>query len=250
MQAEVAEPKRRWPRLVVRYGSALVVAAAVAAGTAYGVTVPQRTDVPFLATPSDGRYDFPALARPLPPVGKPAPGDDANAGQVHYGDLRRYLLPAPKGAVVKEDGWEPVTDFLSAIQSPVMPGRFYDAGLRRIAWRGWTTPDGQHTVVELLQFPDHDAAFTSEDVLKTWAPPKVGKREDGPPVVTVPAFGDLTQEVAMRKFDEVDGLPGQVERRAVFRDGDVVAIVTTTAPKLVGDLPTDQVLLLQAEMLR
>ncbi|MFL6117899.1 MAG: hypothetical protein ACJ786_42075 [Catenulispora sp.] len=250
LQAEVAKPKRRWPQPVLRYGLALVIAGAVAAGTAYGVAVPRRTDVPFLATPSDGRYAFPALARPVPPVGKPGPGDERNSGQVHFGDLRRYLLPAPKGAVVKEDGWEPVADFVSGVDSPSLPGRLNDAGLRRIAWRGWTMADGQHTVVELFQFPDHQAAYALEDSLTTGLPQRVGAGEAVVPIVTVPTLGDATEDAAMRKFDKVDGLPGQKERRTVFRAGDVVAIVTTTAPKGVGDAPTAQVLLLQAEMLR
>lgn len=250
LQAEVAKPKRRWPQLAARYGLALVIAGAVAVGTAYGLTVPRRTDVPFLATPGDGRYDFPAVARPVPPVGEPAPGDERNSGQVHFGDLRQYLLPAPKGAMAKEDGWEPVAGFESSIDSHSLPGQLYDAGLRRIAWRGWMTPDGQHTVVELFQFPDHQAAYALEESLATGLPRKAGKGEPVVPIVTVPTLGDATEDVAMRKFDQVDGLPGQVGRRLVFRNGDVVAIVTTTAPKRVGDVPTDQVLLLQAEMLR
>ncbi|GAA1997573.1 hypothetical protein [Catenulispora subtropica] len=252
LQAESApKPKPRWPRLLLRYASALVLAGAVGAGTAYAVTLPQRTDVPFLATPNDGRAVFPVITKPAPPAGKPAPGDESNGGQVHYGDLRRYLLPVPKGAVLKEDGWEPAKDFAAGMDGAVLAGRLNDAGLRRIAWRGWVAKDGQHTVVELFQFADHAGAFAMEGDLESAEPRKAMNAEDVVPKVTVPGFGDDTADVAVRKFDVVEGAPGRIERRAAFRTGDVVAVVTTTAVKGdAGDVAIGQVLLLQAEMLR
>ena len=251
LQAETApQPKRRWPRLVLRYASALVLVGAVGAGTAYAITLPRRTDVPFLATPSDGRYSFPLLARPRPPAGEPAPGDDANKGQVHYGDLRQYLLPAPTGAVREEDGWEPVADLESSFSGSDVSDHLYDAGLRRVARRGWTAADGQHTVVELLQFPDHDAAYGVCDMIDSADSAKAGGAEQGVSQVTVRGFDDETYNRPMHKFDQVNGLPGHLERRVVFQTGDVVAIVTTTAPTGSPDTPTEQVVMLQAEMLR
>lgn len=251
LQAEAApKPKRRWPRLVLRYASALVVAGAVGAGTAYAITLPRRTDVPFLATPSDGRYTFLFLAKPQPPAGEPAPGDDSNKGQVHYGDLRQYLLPAPAGAVRKEDGWESIADFGSSLSGSDVSDHLYDAGLRRIARRGWTAADGQHTIIELLQLPDHDAAYGVHNLLDSASLSKAGSPENVAPEVTVRGFEDETYDLAVHKLDQVNGLPGHVERRVVFQSGDVVAIVTTTAPTGVPDTPTEQVVMLQAEMLR
>ena len=252
LQAEAApKPKRRWPRLVLRYASALVVVGAIGAGTAYAITLPRRTDVPFLATPSDGRYTFPPLlAKPAPPSGKPAPGDDDDKAQIHYGDLRQYLLPAPSGAVVKEDGWEPVADFESSLSGTEVSDHLYDAGLRHVARRGWSTPDGQHTVVELLQFPDHQAAYDVENDLAGATPAKADHAELVVPQVTIRGFGDETYNLAVHRFDQVTGLPGHLERRVVFQTGDVVAVVTTTAPAKVPDTPTEQVVMLQAEMLR
>lgn len=252
LQAEAAPPpKRRWPRLVLRYALALAVVGAVGAGTAYAITLPKRTDVPFLATAKDGRYDFPFLAKPAPPAGEPGAGEDSNKGHVHYGDLRQYLLPPPTGAVRKEDGWESVADFESSLSGDDVTDHWNDAGLRHIAWRGWTAPDGQHTLVELLQFPDADAAYSVYNVLGTADLAKVGKAETAtPPEVAIRGFDAETSNVAMHKFDQVTGLPGQVERRVVFQLGDVVAVVTTTAPNGAPDTPTEQVVMLQAEMLR
>ena len=251
LQAEsVPQPKPSRRRLLLRYASALVLAGAVGAGTAFAVSLPRRTDVPFLATSGDGRYTFPAAARPAPPSGEPVPNNGSNIGQVHYGDLRQYLLPAPTGVAPKEDGWERVADFESSLSGSDVSNHLYDAGLRHVAWRGWTAPDGQHTVIELLQFPDHEAASDVESMLDNASLAKAGKPEGGVPQVTVRPFGDLTQTVAVHEFDQVDGLQGQVERRVVFAGGDVVAIVTTTAPAGVSDLTTEQVAMLQAEMLR
>jgi hypothetical protein len=251
LQAEAApKPPRRWPRLVLRYAAAVVVAGAVGAGTAYAVTLPRRTDVPFLATPSDGRYAFPFVVKPAPPAGEPAPGADDNNAQIHYDDLRQYLLPAPSGAAVKEDGWEPVADFEASMSGSDVAGHLSDAGLRHVARRGWRAPDGQHTVVELLQFPDHQAAYSVESMLDSATPAKAGRAESVVPTVTLASFGDETVTVAVHKFDQVDGLPGQIERRVVFQSGDVAAIVTTTAPGKVPDTPTEQVVMLQAQMLR
>jgi hypothetical protein len=251
LQAEAApKPKPRWPRLVLRYGSALVVAGAVGAGTAYAVTLPRRTDVPFLATASDGRYSFLDVTHPVPPAGEPAPGADSNQTQTHYGDLRQYLVPAPVGVVPKESGWEAVADFENSLSGSDVSGHLYDAGISRVAWRGWIAPDGQHTVVELVQFPDHEAAFSVAKLLDNASLAKASRPESVVPELTVPGFGDDTSAVVIRRFDQVVGLPGQVERRVVFQSGDVVAIVTSTAPAKVSDTPTVQVALLEAGMLR
>jgi hypothetical protein len=251
LQAESApqKPKPRWSRLVLRYGAAVVVAGAVAAGTMFAISLPRRTDVPFLATPTDGRYDFPPMVRPAPPVGKPAPGDDANAEQIHYGDLRQYLVPVPKGAALKEDGWEPVADFGAGFAASDVGWQLADEGLRHVAQRGWTTPDGRHTVVELAQFPDHQAAFGVRD-LSGGAPRKVGRGVDVLPPMDIPTLGETTYQTNIVEYDTVDGAPGQTERRVVFQTGDVIAIVTTTAPRKWSDVATEQVVLLEAEMLR
>jgi hypothetical protein len=152
--------------------------------------------------------------------------------------------------VPKEDGWESVADFDSSLTGTDAANHLYDEGLRHIARRGWSTPDGQHTVVELLQFPDHQAAFAVQGMLDSTTPKKAGQQRNVVPQLTVPSFGDATFNVALRTFDAVDGLPGKEERRVVFGSGDVIAIVTATAPGTVPDVPTEQVVLLEAQMLR
>ncbi|MFE7490754.1 hypothetical protein [Kitasatospora sp. NPDC057541] len=82
-------------KAALRWGAAAVVCALAGTGSALAVTVQDRTDLPGLATKSDGRYTFPALVLPPLPSGKAAPKDNKNR---HAADLRQLLLPVPKEA--------------------------------------------------------------------------------------------------------------------------------------------------------
>ncbi|MEV0191758.1 hypothetical protein AB0I39_24880 [Kitasatospora purpeofusca] len=87
--------RARRRRAAVRWGAAVVVCALAGTGTALAVTAQERTDLPGLATPKDGRYTFPALVLPQLPSGQPAPRE--NKGR-HTADLRSLLLPVPTEA--------------------------------------------------------------------------------------------------------------------------------------------------------
>ena len=89
---------RRRRTAAVRWGAAVLVLGLVGVETAVAVTTMDRTDLPGLATPADGRYTFPAPVLPPLPSGRPAPGADGRLAR-HYADLRYLLLPAPKEAV-------------------------------------------------------------------------------------------------------------------------------------------------------
>lgn len=64
---------RRILRGVLRWTAAVAVFAAVGSATAYGVTGMDRTDVPGLATRTDGRWTYPELTAPPLPTGSPRP---------------------------------------------------------------------------------------------------------------------------------------------------------------------------------
>ncbi|AUG78743.1 hypothetical protein CFP65_3973 [Kitasatospora sp. MMS16-BH015] len=91
-----AEPRRARPGLL-RWGAAALVLLLTGAGAAFAVTAPERTDLPGLRTPNDGRYAFAPLSLPPLPPGRPAFTSAGSAGH-HYADLRQLLLPMPKGA--------------------------------------------------------------------------------------------------------------------------------------------------------
>ncbi|WP_035847097.1 hypothetical protein [Kitasatospora azatica] len=92
-------PPRQRPRAasVLRWTAFALVLAATGTAAAVAVTTPERTKIPGLATPNDGRYAFAPLALPQLPSGKPVPSDSA-AKHRHYADLRALVLPAPIGA--------------------------------------------------------------------------------------------------------------------------------------------------------
>jgi hypothetical protein len=158
---------RRVLRAALRWTTAVVVFAAAGAGTAYGITQMKRTDVPGLATASDGRWDYPVITRPPLPSGSPGPFATDNKTNAHYADLRALLLPAPKGAKADAslrgtDGWLPTKTFLAqytdTAEREELGQKLTDDGLRHIAARGWTTPDGTQTRIYLLQFSTAVAA--------------------------------------------------------------------------------------------
>ncbi|MFF2659958.1 hypothetical protein ACFVUH_21665 [Kitasatospora sp. NPDC058032] len=93
-EEERARGSRR-RKAALRWGAAAVVCALAGTGSALAVTAQDRTDLPGLATKSDGRYTFPALVLPPLPSGKAAPKDNKSR---HAADLRQLLLPVPKEA--------------------------------------------------------------------------------------------------------------------------------------------------------
>ncbi len=166
-----AKKDRRVLRAVLRWTAAVVVFAVVGAGTAYGITDMKRTDVPGLGTASDGRWDYPTLTKPPLPKGSPGPLAEANRAGSHFADLRALVLPAPKGATGDKaldgsDGWLATKVFLAefspADDRTALAQRLTDVGLRHIAARGWTTPDGTHTRIYLLQF---DTATVADNLV-------------------------------------------------------------------------------------
>ncbi|MBW5481673.1 hypothetical protein GPJ59_07185 [Streptomyces bambusae] len=161
-EAAPAAPKEgRALRAVLRWTAAVAVFVVAGAGVAYGVTRPERTDIPGLATQTDGRWTYPTLVKPALPAGAPLPFAPDNRDGIHYAALSQLLLPAPNGATpdaavkADKDGAVPVDVFLeeySAGQQPKMKEALTHDGLRQIAGRGWTMPDGTRTHVYLLRF--------------------------------------------------------------------------------------------------
>jgi len=152
---------RRVLRAALRWTAAVCAFAAAWAGTAYGITRMERTDVPGLATESDGRWPYPELTRPPLPSGSPGPFAEGNDAGTHHADLRALVLPAPRGATETaklrgSDGWLATEDFLAEFpfeeDRDTLRLKLTDAGLRHIAARGWTTEDGTRTRVYLLRF--------------------------------------------------------------------------------------------------
>ncbi|MGQ4485347.1 hypothetical protein ACN6LM_000327 [Streptomyces sp. SAS_281] len=162
-------PPRRVLRAVARWTAAVLVFGAAGAGTAYGISSMERTDVPGLATEDDGRWDYPALALPALPADEPRPYSDGNPSEIHYADLRELLLPAPAGATVDKKlkgGWVGTGQFASEFAEGGRAGigdTLREGTLRHIAARGWTMPDGTSSRIYLLQFSSANDADAYRD---------------------------------------------------------------------------------------
>ncbi|MFC8358742.1 hypothetical protein ACFUIY_02610 [Streptomyces griseorubiginosus] len=250
---------RRLLRAGLRWTAAVVVFAAVGAGTAYGIAGMERTDVPGLGTESDGRWVYPTLTRPPLPKGRPGPLAEENKSGTHYADLRRLVLPAPQQATTDEalrgtDGWLPTKDLLTEYAQKSdreeLAQRFTEYGLRHIAARGWTTPDGTHTRVYLLQF---DTAAVVDELIGQIAPyggPGYQLRgaaesvsDDGFPAKA--QIEDVTRVV----YTESKPYGTEQTRQAYLAAGDVLALVVQDRKGTARPVPFQQTVTLQSQLL-
>ncbi|WP_316774314.1 hypothetical protein [Streptomyces sasae] len=258
---QVPAKDRRLLRSALRWVSAVAVFAVVGSGTAYGITRLDRTDVPGLATHSDGRWNYPVLVKPPLPSGSPGPNDDTrNPAGTHYADLRELVLPAPKGATVDAslkgaDGWLPTKSFLAEFATAHDRGelgqKLVDNGLRHIAARGWTTPDGTRTRIYLLQF---GTAAVAEDMLNkqlmNQAMPTYGLR-DGDSYELDGHYPDQARmdDVLLAPYRELQPYGAAQARQAYLATGDTVGVVIQSRKGEALAVPFQQTVTLQSELL-
>ncbi|MFI0944440.1 hypothetical protein ACH4Q9_00275 [Streptomyces sp. NPDC021086] len=251
---------RRVLRAVLRWTAAVAVFAAVGSATAYGITRMDRTDVPGLATASDGRWAYPTLTAAPLPTGSPGPFAEGNPAGAHYADLRSLVLPAPEGAEADRalrgtDGWLETETFLAEYAEESdrdeLRQKVVDAGLRHIAARGWTTPDGTHTRIYLLQF---GTAVVVDDLhameLAPYDRPAYAVRgtesvepdEDFPKAVE-------SEDVLMSVYAESEPYGGEQVREAYLGAGDVLAVVLQSRAGGAEEVPFQQTVALQTRLL-
>ncbi|MEU9243911.1 hypothetical protein [Streptomyces sp. NPDC048385] len=259
--AQKGRRDRRLLRAALRWGCAVAVFAVVGCGTAYGITRLDRTDVPGLATHSDGRWAYPVLVKPPLPSGSPGPNDDArNPAGAHYADLRELVLPAPKGATADAslkgtDGWLPTKTFLKefplASDREDVAQRLTDNGLRHITARGWTTADGTHTRVYLLQF---DTGAVADHVLGDEL------TVNAAPIHRVRGGDAYEMDDSLPKaarVPDVDTVPvretrpygAEQVRAAYLASGDTVAVIIQSRKGGALAVPFDQTVTLQGELM-
>ncbi|MFD6289277.1 hypothetical protein [Streptomyces sp. NPDC060205] len=251
---------RRVLRAALRWTAAVVVFAAIGTAAAYGVTRLDRTDVPGLATASDGRWDYPEITRPPLPAGSPGPSDRSNRAGVHYADLRELVLPAPKGAKADPalrgtDGWLPAKTFLAEYAKDDREpfGQLLtDNGLRHIAARGWTTPDGTRTRIYLLQFStavvvDELLAgkLISYDSLRyaLRGSPEMSGDDDGFPMVSE------VEGVERVIADEAKPYGAEHVRQAYLGADDTLAVIVQSREGTAKKVPFQQTVVLQSQLL-
>ncbi|MEW2498002.1 hypothetical protein AB0942_31360 [Streptomyces nodosus] len=253
---------RRVLRAVLRWTAAVVVFAVAGSGTAYGIVRMERTDVPGLTTASDGRWDYPEIVRPPLPSGSPAPRAESNKAGAHHADLRALVLPAPEGAREDKalrgaDGWLPTKDFLAEYAQQDERKKFgqqlTDHGLRHIAARGWTTPDGTRTRIYLLQF--NSAALVDHLVGTEWglAPyngPGYQIRGAETSVYDKDFPGQARiDDIAYTVYAEAKPYGAEQVRQAYLTAGDTLAVILQTRKGAAHAVPFHQTVALQGELL-
>lgn len=244
---------RRTLRAVLRWTSAVLAFAALGAGTAYAVTQPERTEIPGLRTPDDGRWTYPQLALPRLPAGKPGALDDVrNPPGRHYADLRSLLLPAPEGATAipslpGRKGWLSQDAFVKLLAKKdrgTESTRLREEACRHIAAGGWTMPDGTRTEIYLLQFESNAYANREQRALADAPPEEMHEPEDD-----YRAVHGTPDHVAQYLFVETRPYGARGERMAHLVAGDTIAVVTTSRPGGAAEVPFDQTVLLQSQLL-
>ncbi|MFB7248184.1 hypothetical protein CW362_27645 [Streptomyces populi] len=259
-EAPPVRKDRRVLRAVLRWTAATVVFATVGAAAAYGITEMRRTDVPGLATASDGRWNYPEIQYPPLPSGSPSAFAETNRANVHHADLRRLLLPVPEGAKADEDlrgtdGWLPKADFLDVYASKGdrdHVGRLLtDYALRHIAARGWTTPDGTRTRIYLLRF-DSAAIVDSlqQDELTSWDSPNFALRG----AADVHSDGSLPQATQVEHvphyaYEEAKPYGAEQVRQAYLVAGDTLGLIVQSRKGSAPKIPFQQTVVLQSQLL-
>ncbi|MFF8512343.1 hypothetical protein ACF064_30135 [Streptomyces sp. NPDC015492] len=250
--------KSRRPLLlgIARWTAAVLVLAGVGTGTAMGITALERTEVPGLATESDGRWEYPRLALPALPAGALRPYTEGNDGEVHHADLRQLLLPAPKGATVDPKlnggmvGLDTYLAHFHADDRGAVKEALAESALRHVAARGWTTPDGTSTRVYLMRFTS--VAFAEafkDDVLDTGT--RGSRLPDGVDGETVDSsLRDARfSYLSLYAFDERKPYGPEQTRWAYIQAGDTLGLVVQSRKGEALTVPFQQTVVLQAQLL-
>ncbi|MBB1255909.1 hypothetical protein H3146_21475, partial [Streptomyces sp. OF3] len=250
-------PPRRFLRAVARWTAAAVVCGGLWGGVGYALTVPDRDDLPGLATEDDGRWQYPELSLPALPERAPLPFSTGNAGHVHHADLRELLLPAPKAAKELDGldgGWVPVKEFTSLFSEKddrTKADRLLtDLAVRHVAARGWTMPDGTESRVYLLRFNSAAFANAFKDELIGFQKQDMALRDahysrydgDWP-------SGLRLKNVELDVMNE-DKPRGKVHvRHATVLAGDTLGLVVHSRKGVAAAVPFHQTVILQAQLL-
>ncbi|SNT42245.1 hypothetical protein [Actinacidiphila glaucinigra] len=247
---------RRGLRAAARWTAAVVVFAVLGGAAAYAVTQPERTEIPGLETPDDGRWTYPALKLPKLPAGQPGAMDRDNPAGRHHADLRTLLPPVPSGA--KRDtsfpdrgGWLPTADFVEIYPEGVRKkfrALLEDNTLRHVAARAWTMPDGTRTEIYLVQFATKP--YTTRVRNELIVPPAFAQAAHPG---TDTAWSDDDSAVPkgemVSPYNEAAPRGATHLRAAYITAGDTLAVVHMEKRGTQSAVPFHQTVLLQAQLL-
>jgi hypothetical protein len=244
-------------RALARWTVAVLVLGGAGAGTAYGIAGLERTDVPGLATQSDGRWEYPKLSLPALAKDQPRPFTDGNVGEIHHADLRRLLLPAPAGAKPDEKlngGWVTTSRFAAEYapdERAELRQALEDYAVRHIAARGWTMPDGTRTAVHLLRFDSAGTADAFKDAEIDLGLAS-GRVLAGEPTLRIDDGWDSSGEVENTSayvYGEAKPYGREHTRQAYLVSGDTIALIVQSRKGGAAAVPFHQTVILQNQLL-
>lgn len=250
---DAGRPRRRLLRGVLRWTAVALVFGLFGAATAYAVTLPDRTRIPGLRTPGDGRWTYAPPVLPELPAGRPRPLADANTAGVHYADLRSLLLPQPLDATADRGlpgrtGWLTADAFVRRFQMRDRYSSLVDLrenGLRHVAATGWTMPDGTRTQIYLAQFISAGYASQYMETMEAMWPSGVTDEEvDG----SVDSSA-VPPAIAVAGYHETKPYGTDDTRFAYLRSGDTIGIVVQSRRGSGLEVPFRQTVRLQAQLL-
>lgn len=244
-------------RAVARWTLAVLVCGGIGAGTAVGITSMERTDVPGLATESDGRWNYPKLSLPALPKDTPRPFTEGNREEIHYADERKLLLPAPATATVDKKlngGWVTSKQFTAEYEEGKRADlelALKDYAVRHIAARGWTMPDGTASRVYLLQFDSAASADSfKDDEIGIGATP--GAALAGTAEFKLdPDWDTSGNDLPTATYLYLDNPPAGAEetRQAYVVAGDTLALIVHSRKDKAHAVPFHQTVVLQNQLL-
>ncbi|MEU4181337.1 hypothetical protein [Streptomyces sp. NPDC026589] len=252
------KPSRRALRAVARWTAAVLAFGTLGTGTAFGIASLERTEVPGLATESDGRWDYPKLSLPALPAGSPRPFGAGNPAEIHHADLRELLLPAPAGAVADKKlpgGWVSTETFLDAYRQQdrsSVSQLLKDAVPRHIAARGWTMPDGTTSRIYLVRF--NSTAFASrmlDDLNVGYSAGTPLDRTDTTEFDDTWGSDNDIENLSSFVFAEQAPFGAEHVRQAYTLAGDTLALVVheRAGKRETGRVPFQQTVILQNQLL-
>ncbi|MFD9723872.1 hypothetical protein [Streptomyces sp. NPDC059072] len=243
----------------LRWTAAVTVFAVAGAGVAYGITLPERTDIPGLSTKDDGRWVFPQLVKPTLPPGAAQPFAEDNKDGIHYAAALELLVPAPEGSEqdpalkLEKDSVVSPDTFLEEYESTArekMKQGFTDEGLRQIVGRGWLMPDGTRTRVYLLRFHSSGFANTFEGCGLNASVNGVKRLEPDSAWAKVKSSQSAPSGIGVLSlYSEARPYGDDQVRLGCVDSGDLLAVVFQTRKGEVATVPFHQTVMLQGRLL-
>ncbi|MFD9977161.1 hypothetical protein ACFWZR_23170 [Streptomyces sp. NPDC059017] len=230
-QTPDASAGRRRGRTAVLIAVAAVIG--ISAGTAVGYKI--QADRPPTPLPALNQPGLAYPAKPLAADEVPEPLGAAEDRRVRTdGDLRKLLLPRPKGARASDagtrDGWLDTAAYAQDFEDPAwMFAGLTEADLRRVARVAWSQGEHRDVDVSLVQFRSGVGAVEHAGSQLNYLPDADHAGNDGEPLK-----GSGNGRYYLFPVERKAGYLPLYQARAVFQRGDVMVDINIFDSERIG----------------